>query len=81
MPLFDWQSNPKTVAVGHNFWIYWAATVPLTVVVLVAWVICFPVMLVKYNKEDSGAQSSSFLDLISRKRDKKDSNDLKDSLA
>jgi hypothetical protein len=32
MPIFDWQAQPGTPVVSHHFRIYWAATIPLTVV-------------------------------------------------
>ncbi|KZT55658.1 hypothetical protein CALCODRAFT_498424 [Calocera cornea HHB12733] len=34
MPLFDWTNN---VAVTHNFWLYWALTLPFTLMVFLAW--------------------------------------------
>ncbi len=34
MPLFDWSS---TSLVTGKFWVYWAVTVPATILVLVAW--------------------------------------------
>lgn len=36
MPFFNWQDESVLLNVD-NFWIYWAVTVPLTVVTLVAW--------------------------------------------
>ncbi|KAE9376117.1 hypothetical protein N431DRAFT_333189, partial [Stipitochalara longipes BDJ] len=35
MPLFDWGSSSS--AGGHKLWIYWATTVPATILVLVVW--------------------------------------------
>lgn len=43
MSMFDWQSSGSTSdngssdIVASNFWIYWATTVPLTLVILVAY--------------------------------------------
>lgn len=34
MPLFDWTAKNGDNVTGDRFWIYWAVTVPLTVVVL-----------------------------------------------
>jgi hypothetical protein len=39
MPLFEWSSSTSTSSTGTTgkFWIYWATTVPATVLVLVIW--------------------------------------------
>lgn len=34
MPLFDWSSPPGATG---KFWIYWAITIPSTILVLVIW--------------------------------------------
>ncbi|KAI1862986.1 hypothetical protein JX265_009032 [Neoarthrinium moseri] len=36
MPLFDWDAEQQVVTV-RGFWLYWAVTVPLTLVTLAAW--------------------------------------------
>ena len=38
MPLFDWDAVGDGTVVSERFWVYWAVTVPLTVVTLVVWV-------------------------------------------
>jgi hypothetical protein len=44
--MFDWQAGTKTKSLNsdgetgvlsRNFWMYWAVSVPLTIVVLLAW--------------------------------------------
>lgn len=37
MPMFDWNA-PVNKTLSHRFWIYWAVTIPLTVVVIVCWI-------------------------------------------
>lgn len=46
MSMFDWQAETKakssnskeeTEVLSQNFWIYWSVSVPLTIVVLLAW--------------------------------------------
>ena len=49
MSMFDWQASSqdslsldtdkKTKVVASDFWIYWAVTVPVTLVVLAGWCI------------------------------------------
>jgi hypothetical protein len=47
MPMFDWSAsgtsaeadNPKTVS--QKFWIYWAVTIPLTLLVMILWRLCW----------------------------------------
>jgi hypothetical protein len=38
MSMFDWQasySSPQTIS--SSFWIYWAVTIPLTLIVAISW--------------------------------------------
>jgi hypothetical protein len=63
MSMFDWQASSTTsdpsqeegggegggVIVSH-FWIYWAVTVPLTLVVLGAWRVWWHVQRANYNR-------------------------------
>ena len=37
MPMFDWNA-PVDKTMSDRFWIYWAVTIPLTVVVVVCWI-------------------------------------------
>lgn len=46
MGIFDWQSgdesgggddSDKDPVVGYDFWVYWAITIPLTILILVLW--------------------------------------------
>ena len=53
MPLFDWQSSN---VVTERFWIYWAVTIPLTIVVLVAWTIFLLWSSMVRRKEDEAAE-------------------------
>lgn len=42
MGIFDWQSDSSSggdndPVVGYDFWVYWATTIPLTIIILVLW--------------------------------------------
>ena len=37
MPLFDWNSPASSSILSSKFWIYWAVTIPTTILVLVVW--------------------------------------------
>jgi hypothetical protein len=37
MGMFNWQAGPGDVVVTHRFWIYWAVTGPLTLIVFTIW--------------------------------------------
>ena len=37
MPLFEWSSSTSTSGAKGKFWIYWATTIPATILVLVIW--------------------------------------------
>lgn len=36
MPMFEWPHTPGQTVSGH-FWVYWAVTLPLTLVVVGVW--------------------------------------------
>ena len=38
IPLFDWEAAPGVTALNYRFWYYWATTLPLTALVLFAWI-------------------------------------------
>ncbi|KAI9729750.1 MAG: hypothetical protein M1834_006701 [Cirrosporium novae-zelandiae] len=39
MPFFNWDARPGKAVLGDRFWIYWAVTVPLTLVTILSWVV------------------------------------------
>lgn len=39
MPLFQWDAASDGMVVSKRFWVYWAVTIPLTVLTLVVWVL------------------------------------------
>jgi hypothetical protein len=41
MPLFDWEASTSLHIMKSRTWIYWAATIPSTILVLVFWRIWF----------------------------------------
>jgi hypothetical protein len=38
MPLLDWQAEAGQPVISHRFWIYWAVTIPLTLLVVILWI-------------------------------------------
>jgi len=41
MPLFDWSETSASSIVTRHFWVYWAATIPLTlitIIVITVWI-------------------------------------------
>jgi hypothetical protein len=46
-------SSSSTPAVSHQFWIYWAFTIPLTVVIVLTWYIWERRREKRYAEEDS----------------------------
>ena len=44
IPVFNWDANPGTSILSYRFWYYWATTVPLTVLVLLVWVLWEPIL-------------------------------------
>ena len=41
MNLFEFSSQERGLIVSESFWLYWAITVPLTLFVMVTWLIWF----------------------------------------
>lgn len=39
MPLFHWNVDSSSAIMSEYFWIYWAVTVPLTIVTVIVWII------------------------------------------
>ena len=37
MNFFEFEAASKTVVVGNTFWVYWAITIPFTVLVVIVW--------------------------------------------
>ena len=37
MSMFNWQAPPGTNILSSRFWVYWAVTIPLTLLVLTVW--------------------------------------------
>lgn len=37
--MFDWKAGPESNVMSRHIWIYWAVTIPLTLLVLLIWVI------------------------------------------
>ena len=52
MPLFDWQASRDSSIVSEHFWIYWAVTIPLTVVVIAIWFVWITRKMGRHARED-----------------------------
>ena len=38
IPVFNWEAETNTTIVSHRFWMYWAVTIPLTLLTILPWV-------------------------------------------
>jgi hypothetical protein len=66
MPVFDWQASSKTNIVGPYFWVYWAFSIPLTVLVLGIWGTWIRIVINRHQKEDNEARNTEFQGLVPR---------------
>lgn len=41
MPLLNWTADSSEAVVTRRFWVYWAVTIPLTIIVILCWLLCF----------------------------------------
>jgi nitrogen fixation-related uncharacterized protein len=41
MPFFNFDAPATNEIVSHQFWIYWAATLPVTIIVIILWTIWY----------------------------------------
>src|SRR5271154_793980 len=39
MSMFDWNPGSDSKVMSHSIWVYWAVTIPLTLVVILIWII------------------------------------------
>lgn len=55
IPLFQWQATP---VVSNRFWIYWAVTIPLTLVTLLVWYYWTKRQTKIHRRQESKAQDA-----------------------
>ena len=55
MPLFDWDAEHGASVFSGRFWIYWVITVPLTILVMILWVIWIRRKSLRHAREDDAA--------------------------
>lgn len=55
MSMFNWQASANDPVLSSRFWVYWAVTVPLTLLVLAVWL--FWLRQHKTREETSGLRS------------------------
>jgi uncharacterized membrane protein len=62
MPLFNWGSSTSdsTSLVNAEFWIYWAVTVPSTILVLLVWRLWYVFDEWRWSREKKGTVYSDF---------------------
>jgi len=58
MTFFNFQ-NSGSPAVSHQFWIYWAVTIPLTIFIVGVWYVWEKRREAKYDKEDTDLEKGS----------------------
>lgn len=73
MPLFDWQASSKGSIVGQYFWVYWAFAIPLTALVLGAWMLWVRVIMKRHKRENNAVRARSFFGFVSEKKYDKES--------
>lgn len=39
IPVFDWEAKTSATIVSHRFWMYWAVTIPLTLLTILPWLL------------------------------------------
>ena len=52
-------NNPDAPMVSGSFWIYWAVTIPVTIVIVAWWYIWEKRRELKYNREDMDLEKGS----------------------
>jgi hypothetical protein len=53
MPLFDWTSSTSShIATTPSFWIFWAITIPLTLLVLTIWAAWMKIVVPRQQLQD-----------------------------
>lgn len=50
--MFNWQADSGITVVSPRFWIYWAITLPLTIVVVLVWFIWIQRKDARHRRED-----------------------------
>ena len=58
MPMFDWQAPRVSQVTGPRFGIYWAVTVPTTLVVIGGWSVWYLFVLRKQGRENAVAKGN-----------------------
>jgi flagellar biosynthesis/type III secretory pathway M-ring protein FliF/YscJ len=53
MPLFDWASSTSShISTTPHFWIFWAITIPLTLIVLALWAFWIKIVVPRQQLQD-----------------------------
>lgn len=64
MSFFNWAAQPGQPVVSARFWIYWAFTIPITLLVLSLWLLTSPIVRKKIARWLMGHVSKESLDEI-----------------
>jgi hypothetical protein len=73
-PLFNWDAGPGETVVIARFWIYWAVTVPLTLVTIASWLLWTHRQALLHREQDLEARDELRRDIagkLPREHDKK----------
>lgn len=63
IPLFNWNAGKGEAVLNDRFWVYWATTLPLTIVVLVVWYVWMHWRRQRDMADDQKAHQSSSVGL------------------
>ena len=63
MPLFQWNAETGIGLVSKHFWIYWATTVPLTILTVAIWIVWTKVMGNRHNVQDKIGREQLWKDI------------------
>ena len=70
MTMFNWQADKGQKVISNRLWVYFVIAVPLTLIVMVCWIIWFRMTQKKYARQgahDSEAMGSSDEDGLDEK--------------
>lgn len=66
MPLFQWDVDAPSSIVSNRFWIYWAVTVPLTILTVVSWFLWTRMMSSRHRMQDTMGRKKFWSDINGR---------------
>ena len=58
VPMFNWQASGEGTVVSGRIWIYWAFTIPLTIIVIIVWFLWMRRKAITRRKKDNAADEA-----------------------